>query len=374
MRNICNIDFRDLTRNGSYNSACGCNDLLLEINPSKTQLTNYKVEITDTEGMIHTSDVLTATNELIRYEVPIEYWNKQGTMKVRLLSDEGNSDYISFNCLEFDSTNNVYFIYSNGIYSLRIKQDVNYFEKIVSNYAEIVSEKVNGSLEVDGSFITPSVIIPNSYLMKQFLCIGTNNIASSDNDIPNNWLPFKNSLHWINKTGVLVDQPQKYGTLLNMVNNGNTVTQIFIGNDTSHDMYYRSGYYTAWYGTWRKVLDSSNYKDQIEEIHDTGWVTLDEVSGTSTNLKYRKKNGIVTIKCDSFGSWSMAKASGKTWSSIIPKDARPSIELCGSGSSRSTTGYYVQWRVYTDGTFDLYNTNPNSTITYWGVTVTYPAG
>lgn len=123
MRNICNIDFRDLNKNGSYNSACGCNDLTLEVNPANNQLTNYKVEITDTSGKVHTSEVLTKTNDLIRYDVPIAYWNKQGTMKARLLSSEANSSYISFSCLEFDESNNVYFIYSNGIYTLRRKTE-----------------------------------------------------------------------------------------------------------------------------------------------------------------------------------------------------------------------------------------------------------
>lgn len=151
----------------------------------------------------------------------------------------------------------------NGSYMqyLTDAENGNYFDKKV---------KVNGSLEVGGNFITDYVNIPNSYLMKQFHSIGTNLISSESNDIPNNWVVYRNSLHFINQTGILVDQPYKYGTLLSMVNGSKSVTQIFIGNDTNtNDMYYRSGYDTAWYGSWKRILDTTNYKDLTAFTYST---------------------------------------------------------------------------------------------------------
>lgn len=244
---------------------------------------------------------------------------------------------------------------------------------IVTGHADIGSEKVNGSLEVGGNFITDSVNIPNSYLMKQFHFIGTNLISSASNDIPNNWIVYKNSLHWINQTGILVDQPYKYGTLLSMVNGNKSVTQIFIGNDTNaNGMYYRSGYDTAWYGTWKRILDDNNYKDLITEIHDTGWVVLWEASATSEcKFAYRKKNGIVTVVANSGNHFSIPKNSWKDMSQKLPAECRPSFELLGVGTSKSTSGYYIQFNIKTDGTVSIYNTNPNSACAYWSFVATY---
>ena len=254
----------------------------------------------------------------------------------------------------------------NGSYMqyLTDAENGNYFNKKVT---------VDNSLEVGGNFITDSINIPNSYLMKQFHSIGTNLISSSSNDIPNNWAVYKNSLHWINTIGTLVDQPCKYGTLLSMVNGNNSVTQIFIGNDTdTNDMYYRSGYSSAWYGTWKRVLDTNNYKDLITEIHDTGWVVLWEASATSASkFVYRKKNGIVTVVANSNGDLSIAKNNWIDMSKKLPSDCCPSFELVGAGTSKSTTGYYVQFNIKTDGTVSIYNTNPNSACSYWSFVATY---
>lgn len=337
----------------------------------------YAIKVVSTDGVGNEAtyvDVIETSNAII------DILKGGNGMGLGMMASKPNTIQIGFPYIEVD--NGIFYINytdkttgktvksqigsQNGSYMqyLTDAENGNYFDKKV---------KVNGSLEVGGNFITDSVNIPNSYLMKQFHFIGTNLISSESNDIPNNWVVYRNSLHWINQTGILVDQPYKYGTLLSMVNGSNSVTQIFIGNDTNtNDMHYRSGYDTTWYGSWKRILDTTNYKDLIEEIHDTGWVVLWEASSTSEcKFAYRKKNGIVTVVANSSDHFSIPKNSWKDMSQKLPAECRPSFELVGVGTSKSTSGYYIQYNIKTDGTVSIYNTNPNSACSYWSFVATY---
>lgn len=359
------------TDNGTLTS--GVNKKISSFDISKP----YAIKVVSTDGVGNEAtyvDVIETSNAII------DILKGGNGMGLGMMSSKENTLQIGFPYIEVD--NGIFYINytdkttgktvksqigsQNGSYMqyLTDAENGNYFDKKV---------KVNGSLEVGGNFITDYVNIPNSYLMKQFHSIGTNLISSESNDIPNNWVVYRNSLHFINQTGILVDQPYKYGTLLSMVNGSKSVTQIFIGNDTNaNDMYYRSGYDTAWYGSWKRILDTTNYKDLIEEIHDTGWVVLWEASATSEyKFAYRKKNGIVTVVANSAGHFSIAKNSWLDMSKKLPAECRPNFELVGIGTSKSTSGYYVQFNIKTDGTVSIYNTNPNSACSYWSFVATY---
>lgn len=359
------------TDNGTLTS--GVNKKISSFDISKP----YAIKVVSTDGVGNEAtyvDVIETSNAII------DILKGGNGMGLGMMSSKENTLQIGFPYIEVD--NGIFYINytdkttgktvksqigsQNGSYMqyLTDAENGNYFDKKV---------KVNGSLEVGGNFITDYVNIPNSYLMRQFHHIGTNLISSESNDIPNNWVVYKNSLHWINQTGMLVDQPCKYGTLFSMVNGDKSVTQIFIGNDTNtNDMYYRSGYDTAWYGTWKRVIDNTNYKDLIEELHDTGWIVLWEASATSASkFVYRKKNGIVTVVANSNGALSIAKNNWIDMSQKLPSDCLPNFELIGTGTSKSTTGYYVQFNIKTDGTVSIYNTNPNSACSYWSFVATY---
>lgn len=95
MLSILTIDYSNIFCNGSYKSASDYNNLILKIKPNTTQLTNYKLEITKTDGSVVTNSVSLDENdiEFITFDVPISFYSNKGTMKIRLLSDEGNSDY-----------------------------------------------------------------------------------------------------------------------------------------------------------------------------------------------------------------------------------------------------------------------------------------
>ena len=133
-------------------------------------------------------------------------------------------------------------------------------------------------------------------------------------------------------------------------------TQIAIPYSTTSTISYRYYYNGSW-SDWQG---------------DSGWQTL--ISSGTSFIKYRMKNGIVTVAGTSYGAFSLPKGDYYTVSSVLPAAYRPSIDITTAGVSRSTTGYEIQAEVRSDGNVKIYNSNPNSTVTYWGFNVTYPAG
>lgn len=265
----------------------------------------------------------------------------------------------------------------------------NYFDKkvtvdnglIVTGHADVGSEKVNGSLEVGGVSTLNNDLVVNRVLEKataipanadlntvtylkvrQYYC-DTNIKAVTLTNSPTNYA-FKMFVHnpngdgydnesqaWIYRVRILIDIV------------GDIWIQKIIPESTAGSFNY---------GSWQRILDNTNYKDLIEEIHDTGWVVLWEASATSASkFVYRKKNGIVTVVANSNGALSIAKNNWIDMSKKLPSDCCPNFELIGSGTSKSKTGYYVQFNIKTDGTVSIYNTNPNSACSYWSFVATY---
>ena len=86
----------------------------------------------------------------------------------------------------------------------------------------------------------------------------TNTISGTSNDTVANWSREKNSVHYFNTTGKLIDQPSQYGFVLNLTNGGTEVHQIW-ATQASGNLAHRGGNSSGWSGTWRIILDSSNY-------------------------------------------------------------------------------------------------------------------
>lgn len=111
MRSIVNIDYTDIDCDGAFNSAIEGNELMVCIRPLATQLTNYRVEFSHSNGTVHTSGVIVPSGgldgKMVEYIAPIAYWNVAGTMKVRLLSDEGASGYALFTCITINPSDDV---------------------------------------------------------------------------------------------------------------------------------------------------------------------------------------------------------------------------------------------------------------------------
>lgn len=86
---------------------------------------------------------------------------------------------------------------------------------------------------------------------------GTDTITSTANDTTANWGNQGNSVHFYTKTGQLTNQPSQWGYILN-IGKTNEVHQIWM-TQASGDLYHRGGNASGWSGTWRKILDDSNY-------------------------------------------------------------------------------------------------------------------
>lgn len=99
MKAIVNIDCNDHSSNSVYNSAFKVNELHLYIRALDTQKNNLRLEIITAESETFTINV-TIDNGLIYYLIPKAFYSIKGTMKVRVLANEGNSDYFEFETTE----------------------------------------------------------------------------------------------------------------------------------------------------------------------------------------------------------------------------------------------------------------------------------
>ena len=99
MKAIVNIDCNDHSSNSVYNSAFKVNELHLYIRALDTQKNNLRLEIITAESETFTINV-TIDNGLIYYLMPKAFYSIKGTMKVRVLANEGNSDYFEFETIE----------------------------------------------------------------------------------------------------------------------------------------------------------------------------------------------------------------------------------------------------------------------------------
>ena len=148
MKNIINVDFQNTINSGMYCVANDTNILYLCLTPSLVQKTNYRVEVTDTNNIVHTSKAIGLNaNDQIKYQVSNAYYNGNGVMKIRLLSNESNSDYIIFNCVEF-TTEDLICKYANNQYNFSVKK-VNPLELPIATKEKLGAVIVGDGLEVD---------------------------------------------------------------------------------------------------------------------------------------------------------------------------------------------------------------------------------
>lgn len=95
MRNICTLNLANMSCCGVLTSATGTNEIIIEIIPLINQIDNFRIEITKSSGGTVTVNANCNMN-VIRYTVPFSYYSAAGTMRIRLLSNQGNSGYIDF--------------------------------------------------------------------------------------------------------------------------------------------------------------------------------------------------------------------------------------------------------------------------------------
>ena len=113
---------------------------------------------------------------------------------------------------------------------------------------------------------------------------GNNLISSTTNDTTTEWGKQKNlATTFYTTTGQITNQPSQYGLLLNLTNGDKEVHQLW-ATQSSGSLFHRGGNSSGWNGSWREVLDSSNY---TKYVPTTDYVVA---QGTSGNFTYRKWN------------------------------------------------------------------------------------
>lgn len=112
----------------------------------------------------------------------------------------------------------------------------------------------SGRLDIGAdTYVNGVQVTGNSLVLK-----GHNTISTTANDTVANWNAQKNaSTHYYGISGQLTDQPSTYGILLNY-STGSNLHQIWL-QQPSGLMAHRGGNANGWNGTWKTLLDSSNY-------------------------------------------------------------------------------------------------------------------
>lgn len=113
---------------------------------------------------------------------------------------------------------------------------------------------------------------------------GTNVIGMVISDTVTTWGEQLNSVHFINNdsTQIVTDNPSTWGMIFNMTTNSE-VHQIWCTQPTGA-LFHRGGNSAGWSGTWREIVDSSNYARITGEIYSVGsnWKSLASYAGDNT--------------------------------------------------------------------------------------------
>lgn len=122
--------------------------------------------------------------------------------------------------------------------------------------------------------------------MKNLSYRGANIISSTADDTISNWGNEGNLATVLySSTNQLIDQPSQYGLLLNLTNGpgGSEVHQLW-ATQSSGSLLHRGGNASGWNGTWKTVLDSSNYTNYVPKVD---YIVEQKTSGV---WYYRKWN------------------------------------------------------------------------------------
>ena len=113
------------------------------------------------------------------------------------------------------------------------------------------------------------------------------NVISSTNDTTTNWGNQGNlATVFYSSTGQIADQPSQYGFVLNLTNGPNSteVHQLW-ATQSSGSLAHRGGNSNGWNGSWKTVLDSTNYTNYV--VTPVDYIVEEKVNN---DFKYRKWN------------------------------------------------------------------------------------
>ena len=132
--------------------------------------------------------------------------------------------------------------------------------------------------------------------INNLLYVGNNPITSTTNDTTANWAKYSNTVSFYTTAGYLVSQPNQYGLVLTIGAGDNTQELHQIWSSQPHgDLWHRGGNGSSWGGTWRKILDTSNYTSTMDGRYvnvsgDTMTGSLTIAHATSATMDYTTTN------------------------------------------------------------------------------------
>ena len=178
---------------------------------------------------------------------------------------------------------------------------------------------------------------PNTHSHNFLNIKGSNTISSTANDTTANWTEQNNSIHWYSTSEQLIDQPSQYGFLINLANGGD-VHQIWT-IQSSGNMYHRGGNGSGWSGTWRTILDSSNFTSYSPTLSGGGaigtWgINITGNASTATTLQTARTLTIGKTEKNFNGannvSWSLSEIGAQPANSLTIKTVSNRILTLGT--------------------------------------------
>lgn len=136
-------------------------------------------------------------------------------------------------------------------------------------------------------------------------------ITAKSSDTTANWGAQGPGVFWYTTSGQLTDQPSQYGFVTNITcNSGTSEVHQLWATQSSGNLAHRGGNSSGWSGTWRTILDSSNYTSYCASTSHThsylplsGGTLTGSTTITGENLKYKNTN------CSTFTTSSSATAA-----------------------------------------------------------------
>ena len=138
--------------------------------------------------------------------------------------------------------------------------------------------------------------------------LGVKPIASTADDTTAKWKDYRPGIAWYNSASQITDQPSTYGYLMNVNTSSgvNDVHQLWF-TQTNGDMLHRGGNANGWSGTWKTLLDSSNYSSYAATSgHNHDGTYLKVSGGTMTGqIIHKASSWDVTSPPSSTETWDI---------------------------------------------------------------------
>lgn len=166
---------------------------------------------------------------------------------------------------------------------------------------------------------------------------GTNTINSTANDTTANWGAHGHSVHWYTQSGCLNGQPSQYGYILNL-GSGTEVHQLWM-TQASGNLAHRGGNGSGWNGSWKTILDSSNFTSYAASANHSH----------SNYAASSHTHNMISMKSGHVSDWTSSSAmNGKTymggWHGNLTSGTVGYISLGANGSS--TLDLFIDGEVY----------------------------